>query len=72
MYQVNLNDEDVKFINTAASILMPYYQAQQFMTSFNSQVESSKKVQASAAKVKLDEQIAEAVKASKSDGVTGG
>lgn len=74
MYQVNVSDEDVKFINLAASILMPHYQAQQFLNNFNTQVEQCRRAQAVEAKAKLDAQIAEAVKAAleaKTDGVTG-
>ncbi len=74
MYQVNVSEEDVKFINLAASILMPHYQGQQFLNSFNMQVEQNRRAQAAAAKEKLDAQIAEAVKAAldaKTDGVVG-
>lgn len=74
MYQVNVSEEDVKFINLAASILMPHYQGQQFLNSFNTQIEQNRRAQAAAAKEKLDVQIAEAVKAAldaKTDGVTG-
>jgi len=62
MYQVNVSEEDVKFINLAASVLMPHYQGQQFLNSFNMQVEQCKRTQADAAKAKIDAQIAEAVK----------
>lgn len=74
MYQVNVSEEDVKFINLAASILMPHYQGQQFLNNFNMQVEQNRRAQALAAKEKLDAQIAEAVKAAldvKTDGVVG-
>ena len=74
MYQVNVSEEDVKFINLAASLLMPHYQGQQFLNSFNMQVEQNRRAQAAAAKEKLDAQIAEAVKAAldaKTDGVVG-
>lgn len=74
MYQVNVSEEDVKFINLAASILMPHYQGQQFLNNFNMQVEQNRRAQAVAAKEKLDAQIAEAVKAAldaKTDGVVG-
>lgn len=74
MYQVNVSEEDVKFINLAASILMPHYQGQQFLNNFNMQVEQNRRAQAVAAKEKLDAQIAEAVKAAldaETDGVVG-
>lgn len=74
MYQVNVSEEDVKFINLAASLLMPHYQGQQFLNSFNMQVEQNRRAQAAAAKEKLDAQIAEAVKAAldaETDGVVG-
>lgn len=63
MHQINLNDEDVNFINSAASILLPMWKAQQLITNINTQVENSKKAQAEATKEKMDAQIAEAVKA---------
>lgn len=74
MHQINLNDEDVNFINSAASILLPMWRAQQLIANINTQVEQCKKAQAATAKEKLDSQIAEAVKAAleaKNDGVTG-
>lgn len=74
MYQINLNDEDVNFINSAASILLPMWKAQQLITNINTQVEQCKKAQAAAAKEKLESQIAEAVKAAldaKTNGVVG-
>ena len=74
MYQVSVSEEDVKFINLAASILMPHYQGQQFLNNFNMQVEQNRRAQAVAAKEKLDAQIAEAVKAAlgaETDGVVG-
>ena len=74
MYQVNVSEEDVKFINLAASLLMPHYQGQQFLNSFNTQIEHCKRSQAVSAKAKIDAQIAEAVKAAldaKTDGVVG-
>ena len=74
MYQVSVSEEDVKFINLAASILMPHYQGQQFLNNFNMQVEQNRRAQAVAAKEKLDAQIAEAVKAAldaKTDGASG-
>ena len=61
MYQVTLNDEDVNFFNSAASILMPMWKAQQFMNGLNGQVEASRKAQADTAKSNVDAQIAEAV-----------
>ncbi len=61
-YNINLNDENVQFINTAASILMPMYQAQNFLNMFNTQVENSKKAQAAQAKAQLDAQIEEGVR----------
>lgn len=74
MFQINLNDEDVNFINSAASILLPMWKAQQLITNINTQVENIKKAQAAAAKEKLDAQIAEAVRAAldaKADRVVG-
>ena len=74
MYQVNVSEEDVKFINLAASLLMPHYQGQQFLNSFNTQIEQCRRAQAVAAKEKLDAQIAEAVRAAldaETDGVVG-
>lgn len=62
MYQVNITEEDVKFINLAASILMPHYQGQQFLSNFNTQVEQCKRAQAAEVKAKIDAQITEAVK----------
>ena len=62
MYQVNITEEDVKFINLAASILMPHYQGQQFLSNFNTQVEQCKRAQAAEVKARVDAQIAEAVK----------
>lgn len=74
MYQINITEEDVRFINLAASILMPHYQGQQFLNIFNMQVEQCKRAQVVEAKAKVDAQIAEAVKLAldvKNDGVVG-
>lgn len=62
MYTVKLSDEDVQFINEAASILMPMYKAQQFLGRLNNQVEESKKAQRAQAEADIEKRIAEGIK----------
>lgn len=62
MHNIVLTDEDVQFINEAASILMPFYKAQQFMAKVNGQVEKCKQEQKTQAQEAVKVQIAEAVK----------
>ena len=61
MYQIKLSDEDIQFINEAASILMPMYRAQQFLARINNQVEECRKAQRQEAQDNIEKQIAEGI-----------
>lgn len=67
MYNINLSDEDMQFINEAASILMPMYKAQQFLARVNGQAERCKQEQKTQAQETVKAQIAEAVKSALAD-----
>ena len=61
MYQIKLSDEDIQFINEAASILMPMYRAQQFLARSNNQDEECRKPQRQEAQDNIEKQIAEGI-----------
>ena len=62
-YQVSFTDEDVVFINEAASILMPMYKAQQFLGRVNGQVEECRRAQKEQAREQTDAVVADRVAA---------
>jgi hypothetical protein len=63
MFQINVTEEDVQFINEAASILMPMYKAQQFLGRINGQVQRCNQEMQEKAKMDQDVLVADRIAA---------
>lgn len=62
MHSIILSEEDLRFINEAASILMPSYRATQFLDNINGQAAKSAQSQKEQEKERFDAAVAAAVK----------
>jgi hypothetical protein len=63
MFQITVTEEDVQFINEAASILMPMYKAQQFLGRINEQVQRCKQEAQEQQRTLTDTMVADRVAA---------